>query len=114
MAVLHHGLVAFSDLKMWDEVTGITNRTFEYFGDMDINVYPVDHPIAKGLEPWTLKDETFKMGALMPECRPVLTTNCKNSSPVIAWTNSTRARGYSVLTRGMMRRHSRIIILWRF
>ena len=90
ITVLHHGLVAFRGLSMWDEVTGITDRAFSYYGDIDISVCPMDHPIAKGIAPWMLKDETFKMRPLAPECRPVLTTDCQYSSPVIAWTKEYR------------------------
>ena len=90
ITVLHHGLVAFPGLKMWNEVTGITDRSFEYFGDMDIDVHIADKkcPITEGIADWTLKDETFRYaGGLDKSCTPVLTTDLKESAPVIAWTH---------------------------
>lgn len=90
ITIVHHGLVAFPGFKLWDEITGITDRNFSYFGDMDIDVNIIDNksPITAGMSEWKLKDETFKYeGNLAPECEPVMGTTITDSAPVIAWTH---------------------------
>lgn len=91
MVVLHHGIPAFPDVEAWSEVCGIEDRdvTPHFDQDVPIDVADAGHPITEGLDPWTMRDETYEMPE--PEGRVLLSTDHPRSMDALAWTREYRA-----------------------
>ena len=90
IVVLHHALLAYPDWPLWAEIVGIENRSFDYYHGETMNVYPtaVEHPITRGLAPWTMVDETYDMADAGEGSEILLTTDHPKSMKTIAWTRS--------------------------
>lgn len=86
LVVLHHALLAYPAWDTWDGVVGARQRAvFTYHPDQEVGCTPAsDHPITRGLTPWTMRDETYTMAA--PEGDPVLGTQHPRSMPTLGWT----------------------------
>lgn len=89
--VLHHGLVAFPDWPLWDELTGLANRVLDSYShdeSIRVQIADPDHPITTGLKNWTLTDETYLMNDPTPENgnHILLTTDHPQSMKPLAWT----------------------------
>jgi hypothetical protein len=89
--VLHHGLVAFPDWPLWDDLAGLTNRTLDSYSHdelIPVQIADSDHPITAGLQNWTLTDETYLMNDPTPENgnHILLTTDHPQSMNALAWT----------------------------
>lgn len=93
ITVLHHGLLAFPDWPVWDEVTGLQDRgNFHYLHNQAIRLTPAahQHPIIAGLAPWTVTDETYSLSDAGGDCQVLVTTDHADSMRTIAWTRSWR------------------------
>jgi hypothetical protein len=93
--VLHHGLLAFPEWELWSELTGLTQRTIEsYHYGQELLVEPADggHPLTKGMSPWELTDETYRMAAARQHDgnQILLKTAHAYSTPTLAWTRRYR------------------------
>jgi uncharacterized protein len=90
--VLHHALLAHPEWALWSDVVGIPNRKFGFHHDQSIPVQVArrDHPITRGLEPWTTQDETYTMDDANEGSEILLTTDHPKSMKKLAWT-----RGYN-------------------
>jgi hypothetical protein len=90
--VLHHAILAFPDLSLWSELTGIQNRSFDYHNDqrIQVSVAPLDHPVTAGLTDWEQEDETYTMHDAGPGSTVLLTTEHNPSMRTLAWTRTYR------------------------
>src|SRR4028118_538377 len=59
--VLHHGLVAWPQWTLWQELVGLADHSMNYkFGQqLQVEVAEAEHPITRGLSSWTMTDETY-------------------------------------------------------
>lgn len=88
---LHHSIASFQD---WDEFTKIRGGRYDletstYADDQDLEVHIVNpkHPITRGMESFSLHDETYDLYTVNAEVEPLLTTEHEKSGRVLAWTN---------------------------
>jgi len=98
---LHHAL---ADYQAWEEFGKIIGgcyhtapytrdgkeypaSTFRHGVDIDVRVADPDHPVAAGLEGFTIHDEVYGGYSVEPTVHPLLTTDHPESSEVLAWTN---------------------------
>ncbi|MHC4249175.1 MAG: ThuA domain-containing protein [Planctomycetota bacterium] len=97
---MHHAIAAYPE---WREYEGIIGATYvlkeqvrdgvkyarpkwKHDVDMDIHVETADHPITKGLEDFTINDETYTDWVYHEGNTLLLTTDHKLSNRQIAWT----------------------------
>jgi type 1 glutamine amidotransferase len=90
--VLHHGIVAFRDWPFWAELVGMTDRSMDYhFGqEVSVEIANTDHPVTRGLAPFTITDETYGLPHERPGSEILLTTSHPRSTRVLAWTRQFR------------------------
>ncbi len=90
--VLHHGIVAYRDWPLWAELVGMQNRGMDYhFGqDIAVEIANAEHPITRGLAPFTITDETYGLPHERPGSEILLTTDHPHSTRVLAWTRQFR------------------------
>jgi uncharacterized protein len=93
--MLHHSLVAFQEWPFWSEVIGMGDRTMRSFHmgqEVHVEVADPEHPVTRGLTPWTMTDETYRM----PDADPadgntiLLTTSHDPSARTLAWARTFR------------------------
>ena len=85
--LLHHAIVSYKEWDLWDEITGCRNRadmTYHQNQSVSFGVANPEHPITKGLKPFSLTDETYKMEN--PDAQPLIVTEHELSLSAIAWT----------------------------
>ena len=87
IVVLHHALLAFRDWPLWSEIVGISERGFGYHVNQTVRteIAAADHPIAAGLEPWEMVDETYTMSDAGAGNDVLLTTEHPQSMRTLAW-----------------------------
>jgi len=86
IVLLHHAILNYNKWAVWDEITGLKSRSMTYHPNQNVNfdiAYP-EHPITKGLAPFSLIDETYKMDS--PEDKSLIVTDHDLSLRTIAWT----------------------------
>jgi uncharacterized protein len=91
--VLHHGILGFREWHIWSAVTGISDRAFTYHPGEFIRTEIADpsHPIVRGLQPWVMQDETYRMNSVDDEgSHVILTTSHPKSLRSLAWTRKYR------------------------
>ena len=87
--LLHHAIVAFPKWPVWSSLRGIDG--FDLIrGHVDqqfeIKIERPDHPITRGLSPWTMHDETYAMQSAGEGSEVLLTADHPLSMRSIAWT----------------------------
>jgi len=93
IVVLHHGLLGYPQWPVWDEITGIADRTlaaYDHDQRLFISVADADHPVCRGLAGWDLVDETYTMASPGADSHVLLTTDHPKSMAVIGWTRQYR------------------------
>ena len=90
--LLHHGILGFANWHIWSEIVGINNRSFTYHPGETVNVEIVDpnHPITKGLSPWTMMDELYRMEGAGEGSQILLGAHHPKSLKTLAWTRQYR------------------------
>lgn len=92
--LLHHGILSYREWHIWAAISGITDRKFTYHpGELiRTEIADPDHPITRGLEPWEMLDETYKMDSVDPDgtSHILLKTIHPKSLSSIAWTRQYR------------------------
>ncbi|MBM3736090.1 MAG: ThuA domain-containing protein [Acidobacteria bacterium] len=94
IVILHHALIDYTDWPWWHQnvsggkylrpADGPSRSTFQH--DVDIPMRPVgDHPIVRGLKPFTLHDETYKGMWHSPDNQVLLETSHALSDRPLAW-----------------------------
>jgi hypothetical protein len=87
--LLHHSILAWPELELWNDLTGVQERGFGYhIGEtVTYDIAAPEHPITKGLSSWTMMDETYTMIEPPASCQVLITTEHERSMKSIAWTN---------------------------
>lgn len=87
LVFLHHGLLAYPKWSTWSDLIGIHTRSFTFNPDQQVNLMPtnVEHPITKGLTPWTITDEIYGMEEPAGDVKVLLATDHPESMDSIAW-----------------------------
>jgi len=100
MLFLHHSLCTF---QHWDGYMQMVGGRYhmpefgadsllwsDYKHDIELEVQITDsrHPVTKGIEAFTIRDEGYSNIRYMPGITPLLETNHPDCSPVNGWVNS--------------------------
>lgn len=88
IVVLHHGLLAYPQWPLWNELVGIPDRSLSgYAHDQTMRIQIADktHPITQTLSDWTMVDETYDMADAAPGKQVLLAVEHQNSMRTIAW-----------------------------
>lgn len=90
--VLHHALLSYPQWPLWDELTGLTDRSFSFFHGQSVTsrIVAPTHPIVAGLADWTMVDETYTMADPGDGSELLLTYDHPQSMHAIAWTRTFR------------------------
>ncbi len=88
IVVLHHALLAYRTWPVWQQIIGVDAGTFGYHANqtVPVRIADPDHPITRGLGPWSMVDETYTMAEPGEDSTPLLTTEHPNSMKTLAWT----------------------------
>lgn len=115
LVVLHHALGSYDDF--WPEYTKIAGgqyhsspwkkdgieqplSTYKHDVVFDVKVVDSDHPVTRGIENFTITDETYGFIEILPTVYPLLSTNEPTSSPLLCWTNKYANSRIVTLTLG--------------
>ena len=92
IVVLHHGLLAYPQWPIWNEIVGIQDRKFGYHIGQSVRAEVRDpqHPITRGIAPWEMVDETYTMADAREGSEVLLTIAHPKSMRTIAWTRQHR------------------------
>lgn len=92
IVVLHHALLAYPQWPVWSELVGIPDRKFGFHLNqtLEVQVASQNHPITRGLAPWTMGDETYTMADAGPGSDVLLTVDHPKSMKTIAWARQFR------------------------
>lgn len=93
IVLLHHGILAYPGWPVWDEIAGATGRiltSYQHGQHIAIKITEPDHPITRGLSPWTIEDETYLIPDFKPDGKVLLTTQHPSCWPAIAWVRKYR------------------------
>ena len=89
IVVFHHGILAFKNDRVWDEIVGMTDRTIDgYSHDEELAVCVADpnHAITEGVGNWSVVDETYDFRDVEGEdSRVLMTVDHPNSMSTMAW-----------------------------
>ena len=88
IVILHHGILAWKDWDLWNQLIGYDNRNFRYKEgiDLDVKVADTEHPITQGVEPFTIHDEGYVLkGVYDNQGDALLTVEHQDSLPQVAW-----------------------------
>ena len=87
IVVLHHAILAFPQWPFWTELVGIEDRSFSYHvaQTLEVQIASGDHPITRGLAPWTQVDESYLMASPGEGSEALLTTAHPKSMRCLAW-----------------------------
>ena len=96
MLFLHHSIVSYQDWPEFSRIVGgkyhtrDSSRLSNYKHDEQIFVKITDreHPITKGLQDFTILDETYGNCEILPDVHPLLSTDHPLSLPLLGWVNS--------------------------
>ena len=92
IVVLHHALLAFPDWQPWSDIVGISDRRFGFhMGQTVRSLVRDDHPINRGLRPWTMGDETYTMADARDDSSILISYDHPLSMKTIAWTRQYRS-----------------------
>jgi len=94
IVVLHHGILAYPQWSVWNDITGIPDRTlasYDHDQTLFIDVADPAHPICQGLSGWDMVDETYSMASPGDDSRVLLTTSHPRSMRVVGWTRQYHA-----------------------
>jgi hypothetical protein len=92
IVVLHHGILAYPAWPAWSEMTGVPGQNFGYYMEQTVTTEIANpgHPVTRGLQPWTMVDETYTMPDAGPGSEVLLTYSHARSMRSIAWTRAYR------------------------
>ncbi len=91
--VLHHALLAFPDSGNWTAVCNSQSRRLRgCTGGETVatQIASPDHPITRGLQPWTMTDEVYIIDEPGPQSVALLTTDNSNSMKTLGWAHQYR------------------------
>ncbi len=99
IVALHHCIASYNDRPEYEEIIGgkyflketreggevIPQSTYDHDQTVKVEVCDSDHPITKGIEDFTIYDETYKGFRVSDDVHPLLKTDHPKSSETIAW-----------------------------
>ncbi|HSV74894.1 MAG TPA: ThuA domain-containing protein [Chthonomonadales bacterium] len=99
IVALHHSLASYPDWPEYEEIIGgrflLAPRTvngvhqpasrFQHDVRFDVRVADRRHPVTRGVDDFTIVDETYGGFVVSPGVRPLLTTTEATSGPTIGW-----------------------------
>ena len=100
MLFLHHSLCTFQSWEGYMQMIGGRYCSPEYFADsllwsdykhdieLEVQITDSRHPVTKGIEAFTIRDEGYSNVGYMPGITPLLETDHPHCSPVNGWVNS--------------------------
>jgi len=91
IVLLHHAILVYQKLAMFDEIAGLTNRVIQsYRHDEDVDLHIADHahPITRGLSDWRMIDETYAMHGAGTGNHILITSQHPRNMPTVAWTRT--------------------------
>jgi len=90
IVVLHHALLAYPQWPVWSALVGIADRKFGFHmgQTLQVQVTHRNHPMTRGLAPWTMGDETYTMAEPGEGSEILLTVEHAKSMKALAWTRS--------------------------
>lgn len=114
LIVLHH---AFCSYDFWPEYTKIIGGRYHHYPwkkdnieqplsvykhnvTFDIEVEDKLHPITRGVENFTITDETYGFTEILPTVYPLLSTKEPSSAPLVCWINIYKKSRVVTLTLG--------------
>ncbi|MDR0749331.1 MAG: ThuA domain-containing protein [Tannerellaceae bacterium] len=114
LVALHH---AFCSYDFWPEYVSIIGgryhhypwkengaekqpSTYKHGVTFDVKVADRNHPITKGIEDFSITDETYGGAELLPTVHPLLSTDEPTHLPLVCWTNEYRNARVTTLTLG--------------
>ena len=88
LLILHHAILAFPKWEVWNQIVGISDRSFGYDPGqvLQTDISLADHPITSGLQPWQMIDETYSMNDAGDDSQVILTTDHPKSMQFLGWT----------------------------
>jgi hypothetical protein len=93
IVMLHHAILAYPDWPVFDEIMGMEKRVItEYQHDehIPVDVALPEHPIVKGVSPWTIIDETYVLHNPGSDSQVLLTTTHPACMHSLAWARAYR------------------------
>jgi uncharacterized protein len=91
IVLLHHGILNYPEWRLWDGITGVTDRHFSYFGNQSVRYQigrSAPHPITNGVPDFEMVDETYQMPEPENSAAVLITAEHPRSMRTIAWTGS--------------------------
>jgi hypothetical protein len=89
IVILHHGLLAYPDWPLWDQVVGMPariNRSYHPNEHIRVDIADPQHLIAQGIAAWEMIDETYVMPEAGPGNHVFLTTRHPKCVRTVGWT----------------------------
>ncbi|MEV0719655.1 ThuA domain-containing protein [Asanoa sp. NPDC050611] len=92
IVLLHHAILSYETWPFWDAVSGTTQRRFSYHREQELRCRVADggHPITRGIDDFTVVDESYAMAEPAADNTVLLTTDHPRSVRAIAWTRTFR------------------------
>jgi type 1 glutamine amidotransferase len=100
---LHHGMLAFWKWPLWADIVGVRHSgEFGYSIGETVHVRPADadHPVTRGLSPWTAIDEVYELEDAASGSHVLLTTDHPASMKTLAWTRQHKRSRVFVMALG--------------
>jgi type 1 glutamine amidotransferase len=102
LVALHHSLGSYQG---WEEYTQILGgryhlqpyvkdgqekpaSTFQHGVRFTVHIADPDHPVTRGLTHFEIVDETYGLFEVLPQVKPLLTTEEPTSGPIIGWAHT--------------------------
>ena len=88
IVILHHAILAYPHWPLWDELVGISDRSFGFYVNQRVRgqIANPNHPITEGVQPWEMADETYTMADAGKGSDVLLTYDHPKSMRTIGWT----------------------------
>lgn len=114
LVALHH---AFCSYDFWPEYTEIIGGRYHHYPwerngmeqplsvyahdvVFDVKVEDADHPVTKGIQDFTITDETYGLTEILPTVHPLLSTEEPTSGYLVCWANQYANARVVTLTLG--------------
>lgn len=93
VVLLHHAILSYENWPQWNGVSGTTERAFRYFRDQELHCRVVEraHPITRGVDDFTIVDESYTMAEPDTDNQILITTEHPKSLRALAWTRTYRS-----------------------
>jgi trehalose utilization protein len=91
--VLHHALLSFTDIDSFNALCNSGNRRLKgcTAGEtVETLIANPNHPITRGLQPWTMTDEVYILDEPQAGSDVLLTTNNPKSTKALGWVHQYR------------------------